>query len=73
MRTTSSGVVLERRILAVLEVGPRPPQWFRWMATTKTEYERAIGSLALRGMVLFKGRTSGRVMAINGRRRKGGA
>lgn len=67
---TSTGLGLERRILAVLDIGPRPPQWFRWMAPTKKEYERAIGAMVLRGVVLIKGKTSGRVMAINGRRRK---
>lgn len=69
---TSSGAALERRILAVLdETGPRSPMWFRHMAPSDREYQRAIGALVLRGMVLIKGRTSGRVIAINGRRRKG--
>ena len=67
---TSRGLALERRILDVLDVGPRPPMFLDYMAPTKAEYERAIGSLVLKGMIVFKGRTSGRRMAINGRRRK---
>lgn len=66
---TSTGIALARRILNVLDIGPRPPRWCRWMAPSDKEFERAIGALALRGMVVFKGKTSGRVMAINGRRR----
>lgn len=68
---TSTGIALERRILNVLDMGPRPPHWFRSMAPTKAEFERAIGALLLHGTVLFKGRTTGRVMVINGRRRAG--
>lgn len=67
---TSTGAALERRILAVLDMGPRPPLWFRSMAPTKNEFERAIGALMLRGVVLFKGKTSGRVITLNGRRTK---
>lgn len=67
---TSTGIALERRILNVLDLGPRPPMWFRSMAPSKKEFERAIGALVLHGKVLFKGKTSGRVMVINGRRTK---
>lgn len=66
---TSTGIALERRILAVLDMGPRPPMWCRYMAPGKKEYDRAVGSLVLSGRVLIRGKTSGRVMAINGRRR----
>lgn len=65
---TSSGIALERRILNVLDTGPRPPMYCSYMATSKKEYERAIGALVLRGMIIFTGRTSGRRMGINGRR-----
>ena len=69
MKKPSSGSALVRRILAVLEMGPRPAYWCRFMATGAKEYERAIGHLVLRGLIVFKGKTSGRVMAINGRRK----
>lgn len=65
----SAGAALEKRILNVLDVGPRPVQWFRSFAPSQAEFERAIGALVIRGVALIKGRTSGRVLAINGRRR----
>lgn len=66
----SRGGALVRRILSVLDMGPRPPMFCRYMAAGDKEYERAIGHLVLKGKVVIKGKTSGRLMAINGRRRK---
>lgn len=59
---------LGHRILKVLDTGPRKPNVLRGIAKTQADFERAIGWLFLRGMVVFKGKTSGRVLARNGRR-----
>lgn len=66
----SRGGALVRRILAVLDMGPRAPMFCRYMAAGDKEYERAIGHLVLRGKIIFTGKTSGRLIRINGRRRK---
>lgn len=66
----SSGIALERRILTLLELGPRPAMFCEYMAAGRKEYQRAIGSLVLKGLIVFRGKTSGRRIAINGRRRK---
>lgn len=61
---------LGRRILAVLdETGAREPGLLqRMLRATDAEYQRAIGWLCLKGLVVFRGRTKGRVIARNGRR-----
>ena len=56
------------RILRTLDTGARKPNVLRGLATTQAEFERAIGWLFLRGFVVFKGKTSGRLLARNGRR-----
>ena len=68
-RTSRKAEHLVKRITTMLkDTGPRPPQWFRSFAASKAVFEQAIGQLFLRGLVLFKGKTSGRVMRLNGRR-----
>ncbi len=67
---TYRGESLERKILGVLENGKRAPQFCAYFAPNQKEYQRAVGALVLRGLILFKGRTRGRVMTLNGRRRK---
>jgi len=63
---------LGRRILAVLDLGPRKLNVRRGLAKSQGEFERAIGWLFLKGLVVFKGRTSGRLLARNGRRMANG-
>ena len=64
---------LAHRLLSVLDTGPRKPSVLRGVAKargfTQADFERAIGWLFLKGMVVFKGKTSGRLLALNGRRR----
>jgi hypothetical protein len=40
----------------------------RGLAASQAEFERAVGWLFLKGLVVFKGKTSGRKLARNGRR-----
>lgn len=56
------------RILRVLDLGPRKPTVIRGLCESQAQFERAVGWLFLRGFVVFKGRTSGRKLARNGRR-----
>lgn len=56
------------RILSVLDSGPRKTNVLRGLAKTQAEFERAIGWLFLKGFVVFKGKTTGRMLARNGRR-----
>lgn len=57
-----------RRILNVLDTGPRKPNVLSGLATSRSEFEQAIGQLFLGGFVLWRGRTKGRLLALNGRR-----
>lgn len=59
---------LGHRILNVLDTGARKPNVLRGLAKSQAEFERAIGWLFLGGFVVWKGKTSGRVLARNGRR-----
>ena len=63
---------LALRILNVLDTGPRKTNVLLGVAKargfTVGDFERAIGWLFLKGLVVFKGRTSGRLLARNGRR-----
>lgn len=59
---------LGNQILRVLDTGPRKPNVLRGLATSQAEFERAIGWLFLKGFVVFVGKTSGRLLARNGRR-----
>lgn len=63
---------LAHRLLGVLDTGPRKLNVLLGVAKargyTQAYFERAIGWLFLKGMVVFKGRTSGRLLARNGRR-----
>jgi hypothetical protein len=59
---------LGKRILGVLDTGPRKLNVLRGLAETQAEFERAIGWLFIKGFVMFRGRTSGRLLARNGRR-----
>jgi hypothetical protein len=63
-------VKLTRRIVNVLaETGPREPALLqRILRAARADYERAIGFLVLRGLIEFRGRTSGRKVRLNGRR-----
>lgn len=60
------------RILNVLDTGPRKTNVLLGVAKargfTVADFERAIGWLFLKGLVVFKGKTSGRLLARNGRR-----
>lgn len=57
-----------KRILRVLDTGPRKPNVLRGLAESQAEFEQAVGQLFLTGHVLWRGKTSGRVLALNGRR-----
>lgn len=57
-----------RTILRVLDTGPRKPNVLRGLAKTAVEFEQALGQLFLGGFVVWQGRTSGRRLALNGRR-----
>lgn len=61
-------MTLGRQILRVLDSGPRKTNVLRGLAASQAEFERAVGWLFLKGFVVFKGRTSGRLLARNGRR-----
>jgi hypothetical protein len=61
---------LGHRILNVLDTGPRKLNVLRGLAKTEPEFERAIGWLFIKGLVVFTGKTSGRLLARNGRRMK---
>lgn len=60
-----------RRILNVLDTGPRKPNVLRGLVESDEMFERAIGWLFLRGFIVAKGKTSGRTIARNGRRMAG--
>lgn len=60
-----------RRILNVLDTGPRKPNVLRGLAPSQEVFERAIGFLFLKGLIVAKGKTSGRKIARNGRRMAG--
>ncbi len=62
---------LARRILNVLDTGPRKLNVLRGLAESQADFERAIGWLFIKGLVVFQGRTSGRLLARNGRRMAG--
>lgn len=57
-----------RRILNVLETGGRKPNVLRGLARNQAEFEQALGQLFLKGMVLWRGMTSSRLLHLNGRR-----
>lgn len=59
---------LGRRILRVLDSGPRKANVLRGLATSQAQFERAIGWLFLGGFVVWQGKTNGRLLARNGRR-----
>lgn len=59
---------LGKRILRVLDYGPRKPNVLRGLAKSQADFERAIGWLFLKGYVVFRGKTNGRLLARNGRR-----
>ena len=63
---------LAHRLLNVLDTGARKANVLLGVAKargfTQADFERAIGWLFLKGLVEFKGRTSGRLLARNGRR-----
>lgn len=63
---------LAYRIIGVLDTGPRAPRILAALAKSKgfkvADFERAIGWLFLKGLVVFQGKTSGRLLARNGRR-----
>jgi hypothetical protein len=63
-------VKLARRIVKVLEeTGPREPALLqRILRAARSDYERAVGHLVLKGLILFRGKTSGRKVHLNGRR-----
>ena len=67
-------MTLATRILDVLDTGPRKPSVLRGVAKargfTQADFERAIGWLFLKGMIVAQGKTSGRLIARNGRRRQ---
>ena len=52
-------------------VGPRKANVLRGLAETQADFERAIGWLFLGGFIVAKGKTSGRLIARNGRRMAG--
>lgn len=58
-----------RRILRVLATGPRKPNVLRGLAATQGAFERAIGWLFLRGFIVSRGKTKGKTIGLNGRRR----
>ena len=59
-----------RRILNVLDTGPRKANVLSGLAETRAEFEQAIGQLFLGGYVVWNGRTNGRLLRLNGRRSK---
>lgn len=61
---------LARRMLAVIdEGGPREQGLMQRILRAPTpEFERAVGYLVLKGMIVFRGKTSGRKICRNGRR-----
>ncbi len=66
---SASGDSLAQRIVKILgDSGPRPVQFFRSFAVNQAVFEQAVGILFIKGRVKFKGMTSGRVLALNGRR-----
>lgn len=72
MEPEAGRVNLPRRILAVLEeTGKREPALLRRMFSrfSDAEFQRAIGYLVLKGLILFRGQTTGRTVGINGRRK----
>lgn len=56
------------RILRTLDSGPRKVNVLRGLAATAGEFERAIGQLVLKGLIVFRGMTKGRLIHLNGRR-----
>ena len=63
---------LGTRILSLLtETGPREPALLqRILRAERADYERAIGHLVLKGLIVFRGMTNGRRIHLNGRRVK---
>lgn len=61
---------LAHRILGLIdETGPREPGLLqRILRAGAADYERAIGQLVLKGMIVFRGRTNVRTIHRNGRR-----
>lgn len=57
-----------RRILNVLDTGPRKANVLSGLAEKRAEFEQAVGQLFLGGFVVWRGKTSGRLLALNGRR-----
>ena len=59
------------RLLRVLDTGPRKPSILEAFAShegySREDFERAIGWLFLKGMVVFKSRKRWRLLARNGR------
>jgi hypothetical protein len=67
---------LANTILSVLDTGPRSTRILEGVAKAKghtaADFQRAIGYLFLKGLILAKGQTSGRRIARNGRRMQAG-
>lgn len=61
---------LTTRIQNVLrDTGPREPALLqRLLRAERKDYERAIGHLVLKGLIVFRGMTTGRKVYLNGRR-----
>jgi hypothetical protein len=64
-----------KKILRALEDGPRKPGVVRgWIVRpgdkerAQAEFEQAVGQLFLGGYIITSGRTSGKLLQINGRR-----
>lgn len=57
-----------KRILRMLDTGPRKLTVCRGLARDQAEFERGIGQLFLKGFVVFTGKTNGRLLSRNGRR-----
>ena len=64
---------LAHKILGILDSGARKPRilaaYSKATGFTQAQFERAIGWLFLKGFIVAKGKTSGRLIARNGRRR----
>lgn len=63
LRVSKSADGLAQRILALLQSGARPVNWFRSFASSDAVFEQAIGRLFIKGQARFIGRKQGRRLA----------
>lgn len=67
LRVSKSADGLAQRIVALLDTGARPVNFFRSYAPTDAIFEAAIGRLFIKGQVRFIGRGKARRLALAGR------